>query len=93
MLSSLGIHKCGGTRYGMIGGTIGLIVGFFLPILGGMLIGAFSGALLAELYFAKQQIKQATKAGLGGVLGLIASFFLEITITFGMVIYVITLFY
>ncbi len=89
MLSSIGTHKLGGSKYGMIGGTIGLFMGFFLPILGGMLIGAFAGALIAELYFAKKEIKDAAKAGLGGVLGVLASLLFEIGITFSMALYVV----
>ncbi len=93
LLTSLGTHKFGGSKHGMIGATIGLVVGLFLPFLGGMLVGAFAGAILAELYFAKQEFKQAAKAGLGGVLGLLAAFLFEIIITFGMAIYVVILFY
>lgn len=93
LLTSVGTHKFGGSKHGMIGGTIGLVVGFFLPFPGGMLVGAFAGAILAELYFAKQEFKQAAKAGLGGVLGLLASFLFEIIITFGMAIYIVVLFY
>jgi uncharacterized protein YqgC (DUF456 family) len=93
LLSSLGTHRFGGSKYGIIGGTIGLCIGFFLPVLGGIFIGTFLGALLAELYFAKKEIKQAVNAGIGSLLGLLASFFFEIIITFSMIIYIITLFY
>jgi uncharacterized protein YqgC (DUF456 family) len=93
MLTGIGTHTFGGTKYGMIGGTVGLIGGIFLPFPGGMLVGAFGGAILCELYFAKQEFKLAAKAGLGGVLGLLASFLFEIAITFSMAIYVVALFY
>ncbi len=93
LFSAIGTQRYGGSRYGMIGGAMGLFAGLFLPIPGGMILGAFTGALIAELYFTKKEIKQAARAGLGGVLGLLASFLFEIGITFSMAIYVVSLFY
>lgn len=93
MLSSYGTHKFGGSKYGMIGGAVGFFAGIFLPFPGGMLVGAFAGAIGCELYFAKQEFRLAAKAGFGGVLGLLASFLFEILITFAMAIYVVVLFY
>ena len=92
MLTSFGTHKFGGSKAGMIGGTVGLLAGFFIPFPGGMIIGAFIGAVGCELYFAGKEIKQATKAGFGGLVGLFASFLFEILITLGMVIYILILF-
>ena len=93
MLTSFGTLKYGGSKYGIIGGTIGLFIGFFLPLPGGICIGAFTGALIGELYFAKKELQQAINAGFGSLLGLLASFFFEIIITFCMIIYIVTLFY
>lgn len=92
ILTALGAHHFGGSKKGIWGATIGLIVGFFLPIAGGMLIGAFIGGLLCELYFEQKELRAAAKSGSGAVAGIISSFVLELMISIGMVYYIIRLF-
>jgi uncharacterized protein YqgC (DUF456 family) len=60
----------GGSKAGMFGAFIGMIVGLFLPGVGifGFVIGAFIGAFLLELLVNKESQK-ALKAGLGSFIG------------------------
>ena len=59
----------GGTKYASRGATAGMIVGilFFPPW--GMILGAFIGALIAELYWGEKKMAQGLKAALGSFLG------------------------
>jgi uncharacterized protein YqgC (DUF456 family) len=62
-----GTKKWGGSKAGMWGATLGLIVGLFLgPI--GIIIGPFLGAFIGELISGKAQ-KEALRAGWGSFLG------------------------
>ncbi len=62
-----GTRQFGGSKYGMRGATVGLIIGLFLgpP---GIIIGPFIGAVVGELIF-KDDFKYAVKAGFGSLLG------------------------
>ncbi len=80
-IPAYGTKKFGGSKYGMWGATIGLIVGIFLPIPGGILIGAFGGAFVGEL-LNKSSSQVAMKAAFGSFLGLIASTFMEFVAAF-----------
>ena len=62
-----GTRRFGGSKYGMRGATVGLIIGLFLgPI--GIIIGPFIGAVVGELIF-RDDMKYALKAGFGSLLG------------------------
>lgn len=76
IIPAIGTKRFGGTKYGMIGSTIGLIVGLLSPIPGGIIIGPFVGALLGEL-LNKSDSKTATKAAFGSFIGFIASTFIK----------------
>ncbi len=92
LLTALGAHHFGGSKKGIGGATIGLLIGFFLPLAGGMLIGAFIGGLVCELYFEQKELREAAKSGAGAVAGIITSFALELLISAGMVYYIWRLF-
>ena len=64
IIPAMGTKKFGGSKAGMIGTTIGLLVAIFLPILGifGIIIWPFIGALAGELINKSDQ-KSAVKAG------------------------------
>ncbi|MDX9904184.1 MAG: DUF456 domain-containing protein [Bacteroidales bacterium] len=62
-----GTRQFGGSKYGMRGATVGLIIGLFLGPLG-IITGPFIGAVVGELIF-KDDIKYAIKAGFGSLLG------------------------
>lgn len=69
----IGIKKYGGTKAGVWGSTIGLLVGpFVIPFLG-IIIGPFLGAILAEWLFNKKEFNEAVKIGFGSVIGFISS--------------------
>ncbi|CAM3925397.1 DUF456 domain-containing protein [Mesobacillus thioparans] len=69
----IGVKKYGGSKAGIWGSTIGLIVGpFVIPIVG-ILVGPFIGAAIAELLVNKKNLNDAIKIGFGSVVGFISS--------------------
>lgn len=77
IIPALGTKRYGGSKYGIYGTTIGLIIGllFLGPI--GVIIGPFLGALIGELAFANKDIDSAFKAAFGSFLGFLFSTFLK----------------
>jgi uncharacterized protein YqgC (DUF456 family) len=78
IIPAIGMKKFGGTKAGMIGTTIGLLIALFFPILGplGIIIWPFIGALIGEL-LNKADKKTATKAAFGSFLGFLTGTFLK----------------
>jgi uncharacterized protein len=69
----IGIKKYGGSKAGIWGSTIGIILGpFLIPVIG-ILIGPFIGAIAAELLMNKRDFKESIKIGFGSVIGFISS--------------------
>jgi uncharacterized protein len=69
----VGVKKYGGSRAGVWGSTIGLLLGpFVIPVIG-ILIGPFLGAVIAELIVHRTNMKDAVKIGFGSVIGFISS--------------------
>ena len=76
----IGLKKLGGTKKGLVGATIGLLIGFFLgPI--GILTGPFIGALSGEL-MNNLSYKKAIKASLGTLIGFLAGMAMKFTVSF-----------
>lgn len=74
-----GTKKFGGSKYGIRGATIGLIVGlFFGPA--GIIIGPFIGAVLGELSY-KNNFNYAMRAGLGSLIGFMAGIGLKLAVS------------
>jgi len=77
-----GTKKFGGSKYGMRGATVGLIIGFFLGPMG-IIVGALIGAFVGEMIF-KDDIKYALKAGFGSLLGFLTGIGLKLATSFVM---------
>lgn len=69
----LGVKKFGGSKAGMWGSTIGLLIGPFVIPVAGILLGPFLGAVIAELMVSRSGIKQAFKTGIGSLIGFLTS--------------------
>lgn len=77
ILPAKGTQRFGGSKTGIWGTNIGLIIGLLAPIPLGFIIGPFVGALIGELVFDTKNVKQATRAATGSVLGILASSFIQ----------------
>ncbi|TNE56658.1 MAG: DUF456 domain-containing protein [Bacteroidetes bacterium] len=73
-----GLKKFGGSRAGIWGSTIGLVVGMFLGP-AGVFIGAFAGGLLGELA-AGRDSRSATRAAAGSFAGFMLGVGLKIAL-------------
>ncbi|WP_342432327.1 DUF456 domain-containing protein [Neobacillus sp. FSL H8-0543] len=83
----IGVQKYGGSKAGIWGSTIGLLVGpFVIPVLG-ILIGPFIGAFIAELAVNKRNIQDSLKIGFGSVVGFISSVLTKTIIQLIMIAY------
>jgi uncharacterized protein YqgC (DUF456 family) len=87
IIPALGTKKFGGTKYGMWGTTIGLVIGFFIPIPLGFLIGSVIGAFIGEMLYDSKDTNRATKAAVGSFIGFVGSTFLKLVLTFGYLIW------
>ena len=76
IIPAVGTKRFGGSKAGIIGTSLGLIVGLLSPIPGGIIIGPFLGALIGEL-INKSEFNKAVKAALGSFLGFLASTFIK----------------
>lgn len=69
----IGVKKFGGSKAGVWGSTIGILIGPFVIPVFGILIGPFLGAIIAEFAVNKKSWKEAVKIGFGSVIGFISS--------------------
>jgi uncharacterized protein len=93
-----GTKKFGGTKAGVYGSTIGLIVGvIILPFAGiiigpfglfGILLGPFVGALIGE-NMAGTQSDQAFKAAIGSFIGFVAGTMVKLIYAIAIIFYVV----
>ena len=82
-----GTKKFGGTKYGVLGSTIGLIISLVvLPILGitlgpfglfGIILGPFLGAYIGEL-IGNQSSNKAFRSAIGSLLGFLAGTLIKV---------------
>jgi len=80
IIPAIGTKRFGGSRYGMIGATLGLLAGFFFPPFG-FIIGPFIGAFFGELLYTKTR-HNALRAAFGSFVGFLASVFMKLMATF-----------
>ena len=77
--------KFGGTKRGVLGAALGLIVGlFFAPL--GIIIGPFLGAFIGEMT-ANNNSDQAFRSAIGSFVGLLFGTVAKLTVSFVMVYY------
>ena len=80
-----GTKRFGGSKYGIRGATVGLIIGFFLGPFG-IVLGPLIGAIVGELIF-KDDMHYALKAGFGSLLGFLTGIGLKLAASFVMTFY------
>lgn len=76
-IPALGTKKFGGTRYGVVGTMIGLILGMIFLGPFGIIIGPFIGAFLGEMIKDSSNSGKALKAAFGSFIGFLTSTFLK----------------
>jgi len=78
IIPAIGTKKFGGSRAGMFGTIVGLLVAIFFPILGffGIIIWPFIGALIGE-FINKSDSNTAVKAAVGSLIGFLTGTFLK----------------
>ena len=85
----IGSKYFGGSKYGIIGTSIGLLIGLISPVPFGIIIGAFLGALIGEILGGKQ-LSEGIKPAMGSLIGIITSSIIKFfTAVSFLVIYII----
>lgn len=79
-----GTKKFGGTRYGAIGATLGLLVGFLVIPAIGIFIGTFLGALVGEL-IGGANTRNALKSAFGSFVGFITGIVMKVLLCLVMI--------
>lgn len=83
-----GTKKFGGTKAGVWGATVGLIIGMFLFPPLGMIIGPFIGAFVGEM-LNNQDSSKALRSATGSFIGFVAGTFMKLGISIVMGYYFI----
>jgi len=84
-----GTKKFGGTRFGAIGATVGMLVGFlFIPAIG-IFVGTFLGAFLGEL-IGKAKVKDALKSAFGSFIGFLTGIVMKVILCLIMIGYAVS---
>lgn len=77
----LGAKKFGGTKAGIIGATLGLLIGllFLGPL--GIFLGTFTGAFIGELIRESSDKRTALRAATGSLIGFLTGVLLKFSVT------------
>lgn len=88
VVPAMGTKRFGGSKAGIWGTTIGLLVAIFFPVFGpfGIIIWPFIGALVGELLNKTNQ-RMALKAALGSFLGFLTGTFMKLVLSVGMAVF------
>jgi uncharacterized protein YqgC (DUF456 family) len=96
MAGALGVRRRGGSwlaGFSAIGGGIltGLLIGYFLPIIGhvlGTLLGGFAFAFAVE-YYRLKKTRSAAQIAVGAVFACLFAMMLKVTASAGMVVFLV----
>jgi len=83
LATTLGVKSAGAGRWAIAGSMIGMIVGLAFGFVG-IMIGPFVGAVVGE-YFARGDVEQAGRAGLGTWAGIILGTAVKLALALSMV--------
>jgi uncharacterized protein len=81
IIPAKGTKRFGGSKYGIWGTNIGLVVGILAPIPLAFIIGPFVGAFVGELINDSTDSKKAFKAATGSFIGFLASTFMKFLVS------------
>ncbi|MDO5105763.1 DUF456 domain-containing protein [Capnocytophaga sp.] len=76
--------RYGSTRWGNLGGVVGMLVGFFIPLPLGFLIGMFIGVFIGELIDNNTDLTKAVNSVKGALVGFLFSTAFNLTVGFMM---------
>lgn len=80
-------RRFGGSRAGMIGATVGMFAGVFVPF-PGLLLGPFAGALAGELLHDGRDWRRALRVGVGSFLSFIVGTGLKLAVSLGLLVHI-----
>jgi uncharacterized protein YqgC (DUF456 family) len=87
IVPSIGAKRFKCSRIGLVGCTIGTIIGiYFFPL--GLLLGPFVGAFVGEL-IAHKRINEAALGGLGAFLGFLCGMLMKFLVCVAMAVYLV----
>jgi uncharacterized protein YqgC (DUF456 family) len=81
VIPAKGTKRFGGSKYGIWGTNIGLVVGILAPIPFGFIIGPFVGAFVGEMINDSKDSQKAFKAATGSFIGFLASTFIKFVVS------------
>lgn len=81
---ALGAKWFGSSKWGIIGAIVGGILGLFFG-LPGIIIGPIAGVFAFEIFFAKKEMKEASNATWGTVVGGLAGILGRVILALGMI--------
>lgn len=85
---AVGSKYFGGSKWGVAGAIIGGLLGlFFAPW--GFILGPLAGAFAFEYLFAKKEISDATRSGVGSAVGTVMGISIKLGLAFAMAGYLV----